>query len=668
MNLFGKKMRNSNRNHASRSKRLSFESMEARQMMTIIPIVSPIISNGPPMMAPPPSGPMAEGTITLDSSTGVLDIDLSQTHDNNVQIYTNHRAGNGAGNLPDLLTVQLSNINSPHVWAVDPNVNPVTKIVVHSHAGNDFVDNRTSVTMVAYGGNGNDTFLGGAGTDFLIGGTGNNYLDGRGGGDVLVGGGGTNVMFGDDGSDTLYGGSGANYMFGGNGNDYLASGTGSNVLYGGAGTNTLVRKSAADLLYAAYGPTVSVSDYGVKGFDFFDRYLKDPNVRSMARYDYYRDDFLYRGGLTRNDMLEIYKEISTSGTDPNYPFAIESAIAFDGTVTANECADLKALTSTKLSIDPATRFLASRIANGDRANAGYQGAPLGNLAAGQAGDHLETLVDKWFEGDDVPWAADAKLSTLRYEQASGSLFVNGPSIDDIRQNYINDCYLMSALGEVAQHSPQSIQNMFIDNGDGTWSVRFFRNGVANYVTVNCELPVYGYGTSGVAWGAGFGTTTDPYGETFANNYDNPNNELWVALAEKAYVQMNESGWIGQDGNNSYHGIDNGFTHVAFTQITDKPASYFAFANSSAPTVINAFNAGHPIVFESKSSGTDAATVVADHTYMLTGYDPQTQTFELSNTGQFQVYLGSNVVYPMTLEFSWADVLRNFNGMTMSAVL
>ena len=44
-------------------------------------------------------------------------------------------------------------------------------------------------------------------------------------------------------------------------------------------------------------------------------------------------------------------------------------------------------------------------------------------------------------------------------------------------------------------------------------------------------------------------------------------ELWVALAEKAYVQLNESGWIHQDGTNSYEGIEGGNSAYAINQLT-----------------------------------------------------------------------------------------------------
>jgi Ca2+-binding RTX toxin-like protein len=634
-NSFAKSTKSRSTSRRSSPRTLRFEQCEPRQMMTVSPILGGVVYNGPIVNTQPPPGPFAEGSINFDASTGVVSVDASQTHDDQINIYINHRAGNGAGNLPDLLTVSLANINTPQVAAFDPTL--VTKIVVTCHAGNDLVDNRTSVPMNAIGGSGNDILLGGSGDDFLSAGTGNSYLDGRGGNNTLIGGPGTDVLFGGDGYCSLYAGSGTNYLFGGIGDDNLYGGSGHSRLEGEGGTNRIVDNFHTSTVYANWAPPSSVSTNGFAGFDFFDRALKDPAVRSKARLDYY-----LHNSLTRADMLDIYQIVETAG--------VESAVPFNGTVTANEVNDLKALGSLQLTIDPATRFLAGKIAYGDLANRNFQGAPLGNLMAGSTGSQLTKLVDKWFEGLDVPDVGRTGNATVNYQQMSGNLFApGGPTFSDVAQGNLNDEALLAALGEEAWRSPQSIRNMFTDNGDGTYAVRFFNNGIANYVTVDRELPV----SNGRNWFADWG----------GGQFDNGSNVLWVGLAEKALAQMNESGWIGSyvPGFNTYVGTLDLYAPYAMAEVTGNKASKTSvtttFSDSQA-AFWKAFNQHKAMTLTAKSSGTNSF-ILAGQEYMVVGFDAKTGRYELANPFGYD----TDAAHPAVVWESWANIRHDFKDWT-----
>src|SRR5207249_9631261 len=145
--------------------------------------------------------------------------------------------------------------------------------------------------------------------------------DGRAGNDELVAGNGTDVLFGDDGDDSLYGGSGKDYMYGGNGTDKLFGEGYYGYLFGEAGTDVLYDYTGTNKLYQDYGSYSSVNQ--LQNFDWFDRNLQDPMVRSMAR----AEDFDL--SLNRADMLNIFSEIGQ-----------------DGVVGSNELADLKKVVST----------------------------------------------------------------------------------------------------------------------------------------------------------------------------------------------------------------------------------------------------------------------------------------------------------------------------------
>ena len=95
---------------------------------------------------------------------------------------------------------------------------------------------------------------------------------------------------------------------------------------------------------------------------------------------------------------------------------------------------------------------------------------------------LTNLVDKWFLGLDLPSIAGTEVAGFTpassysspSEFSSDPLFSgSGPSYKDLEQGKLGDCYFLSALGSIADASPQAIENIFLDNGDGTYTVRFF---------------------------------------------------------------------------------------------------------------------------------------------------------------------------------------------------
>ena len=88
-------------------------------------------------------------------------------------------------------------------------------------------------------------------------------------------------------------------------------------------------------------------------------------------------------------------------------------------------------------------------------------------------------------------------------------------------------------------------------------------------------------------------------------YNNAGNELWTALAEKAYVQINEMGWLrtGLPGNgqNAYAAIEGGYIYAALGQITGQATASFAStaASTGFTTFVTAYNSGKSIGFASK---------------------------------------------------------------------
>jgi hypothetical protein len=350
--------------------------------------------------------------------------------------------------------------------------------------------------------------------------------------------------------------------------------------------------------------------------------LANDAVISLAQVD------AQDGSISRTDMLGIYAQVEA-----------------DGKVSAAERKDLIAICnpSSGFTMTDDVRDLAHDVVGNNPANRHYLGKPLGNLKAGNSSAKLEKLVDKWFYGEDLP--VTDKFS--QYQEISGSLFVDGPSYSDAVQGASGDCYLMSSLAELAIKDPSAIENMFTDNGDGTFAVRFFQRGVARYVTVNEKLPVYIYGHGGAEY-ASFdtGTSSQPI-------------ELWVALAEKAYCQINEEGWTGHGSTNSYKAINAGSPVDVIAQITNDPTGFMSIKANSPSGMLNSimsdFQNGEAITFATKNKGT-AANVVHDHSYAMISYDTTTQEVTLYNPWG----LNNGTTFPGLITLSWSEVVQSFS--------
>ncbi len=352
--------------------------------------------------------------------------------------------------------------------------------------------------------------------------------------------------------------------------------------------------------------------------------LNDPGIRNLVQ------TFASSGIINRTDMIQL----------------LQLAADEYSTVTQTELTDLQSIVAdaTLFNMPDSVRVLASDVVDGNVANAHYQGQTLGNLAAGSSSVQVNDLIDKWFLGTDHP-AASSGISgvNLTYVSFAGSLFNGTPSYTDMQQGAVGDCYFIAGLGALANTHTNVIQNMFQDNGDGTWTVRFYDQGVADYVTVDRYLPAIESGSLYNTWYAKVG----PWSTATSINSANV---LWVAMAEKAYAQWNETGkeaeWTEpgysfmRDGTNSYTdssgdsgGIAGGYPGTVFEQITGETSIIqYGASYVTEQQLIDAL-AAHDAVAACTVNiplGDVVGGLVGDHGYTVVGYDAATDTFQLCN--------------------------------------
>lgn len=277
--------------------------------------------------------------------------------------------------------------------------------------------------------------------------------DGGNGNDILTGGSGDDFLIGGYGQDRLYGQGGNDTVWGSGGSDYLYGGDGNDVIKGHGGNDVLVGGNGKDTLYGGSGNDWLYGEHG-----------QDTIVAIGGGYDHiiggYQWDYMWV------DDTDVVTDASSNEINLGYLHTVSN---FDSVST-------------------------------------------------DGGDTFQA-VSKEPAGQDLPDPTPlGKPGEMLVNFAERSLFATiGPVENDILQGSVGDCYFVATLSAVAKKYPETIRNLVVDLGDGTYAVRFYRNNTPHYVRVDGDLYLSNDGTN--LQYANFGVQGN----------------IWVPIVEKAYA-------------------------------------------------------------------------------------------------------------------------------------
>jgi hypothetical protein len=199
------------------------------------------------------------------------------------------------------------------------------------------------------------------------------------------------------------------------------------------------------------------------------------------------------------------------------------AVSSSTPLTSAEFKDLQTIAANLnngLSTSSYLAYIFNAYVNGNPWNAVWNGGggpvTLGNLAVGSSQTQMGLLAEKWFAGLDTP-ESGVDMSGSAHFMVSYSpptpfseelIDPSGPSTNDVNQGRLGDCYFLASCAEVAYMNPTYIESMFSYDAiggtySGTYGVRFYYDGVAEYVTWGGMLAdggtIFNHATSGYIW-------------------------------------------------------------------------------------------------------------------------------------------------------------------------
>ena len=216
-------------------------------------------------------------------------------------------------------------------------------------------------------------------------------------------------------------------------------------------------------------------------------------------------------------------------------------------------------------------------------------------------------------GTQVP-SLDPDLSGVVKNDPITYLFTGAPlygpggaSVEDINQGEDGDCWFLSALGAELRQDPQFVADHLHDNGNGTYTVTFYRGGQPVPVTVSGALP------------------TDTNGNHLPFVHGAPDwstgGPAWIAIYEKAFAQF----------KGSYSDINGGDSSNAFAALSGSGSS-LSSSWLNLGQLQKLLSAGAPISVATVPEDTgalwwakhrdrvDGTKIVTGHEYMIESID------------------------------------------------
>ncbi|MBA5604382.1 DUF4214 domain-containing protein [Duganella sp. FT3S] len=340
-------------------------------------------------------------------------------------------------------------------------------------------------------------------------------------------------------------------------------------------------------------------------------------------------------GGVRADLASLAADGTLSYADA---LRILTDTARDGAFTAAEFQDLQTVARHMNDGVAASSYVADifiQLVQGNPANVSWHGgantaSPLGDLSATSSVSQLNELIAKWFLGTDLP---DPTLQEINqrggvqptYTMLNGPLYgaTGAAATVDVAQGAVGDCVVCANMIEMVNNHPELLKSMIVDNGNGSYGVRFYLDGNEVWVTVDDEFPVNSAGAM-----------------VYAHNGVGQDQALWVPLLEKAYAQLSETGQVGHPSVNGYQNIDGNSTSIVLPAMVNTSVTYYRTTDSDwasrKATFIQALAEHRDVVLETAAGAPDThdgagmTQLVGEHAFAVLGYDTASGNFIVRN--------------------------------------